>query len=56
MGADDNDLDSVTEADLAEARERWADPRHEPAAPDLFSEPLYGDGLRGDIKILPSPS
>lgn len=40
---------TITEADLAEARARWAGRHHEAAAPDIFSQPVYGDGFRGDL-------
>lgn len=50
--SDERDDDGpVTEADLAAARERWADPEHEPSAPELFSRPAYGPGFRGDVPL-----
>lgn len=41
----------VTEAELTEARERWAGAEHEPAVPELFARPVYGRGFRGDVPI-----
>lgn len=46
-----DDEGAVTEADLAEARERWADKKHESAIGELFSAPVYGKGFRGDVPI-----
>lgn len=48
MSDDDGE---VTEADLREARERWADPAHEPAAKELFARAVTGSGVRGDVRI-----
>lgn len=45
------DDDTVTDDDLKAARERWADAQHEPAVTELFSEPVYGPGFRGDLPI-----
>lgn len=45
------DEDIITEADLAEARERWADPSHESAVDDIFESPVYGKGFRGDNPV-----
>lgn len=46
-----DDDNVITEADLAEARERWADPKHESTVGELFSTPAYGKGFRGDNPI-----
>ncbi len=46
-----DDESEITGEELAEAQARWADPKHEPAAPDIFSSPVYGDGFRGDVPI-----
>lgn len=55
MTNDDSD-DTVTEADLKEAQERWADPKHVPLGTELFSRPVYGDGFRGDVPIEKAPA
>lgn len=47
--------DEVTETDLKEAKERWADPKHEGSVKELFSAPVYGDGFRGDVPIERKP-
>lgn len=48
------DEDIITEADLAEARERWADPSHKSAVDDIFESPVYGKGFRGDNPVIRS--
>lgn len=45
------DDDKVTEADLAEARQRWAGAEHEPVVAELFARPAYGPGFRGDVPL-----
>lgn len=49
--ANEDSADIITEADLKEAHERWADPQHEPGIKELFSKPVYGDGFRGDMPL-----
>lgn len=44
----------VTPEDLAAARERWADPAHEPSIRDLFARPVAGGGIRGDVLADPN--
>lgn len=51
MTDDDDDDGTITEADLKAARERWADPKHQPSAPELFAIPVYADGFRGDVAV-----
>lgn len=51
MIPDDGDDGPVTEADLAAARERWADAQHEPHVRELFSAPVYAPGFRGDLPV-----
>lgn len=52
---DDNDDDAdermVTQADLDEAKARWADPKYQPAVRELFARAVTGNGLRGDVLI-----
>lgn len=48
---DDTDDGEITPDDLAAAAARWADPKHRPAAPELFARPVVGDGFRGDVTV-----
>lgn len=52
---DDLDDEPVTEADLAEARARWADPQHESALIEKFARPVYGNGIRGETALAAEP-
>lgn len=49
-GIDDADS-TVAEADLAEAQKRWAGAEHTPIIPELFAQPVYGPGFRGDMPV-----
>jgi hypothetical protein len=49
---DDTDDDGpVTPEDIAAAKARWADPKHQPDITELFARPVLGNGLRGDVLI-----
>ena len=44
----DDDDGPLTQADLDEAKARWADPSHQPDITELFARPVTGNGVQGD--------
>jgi hypothetical protein len=43
--------EEIENAEREAAIARWADPKHQPSVPELFSRPVYGPGFRGDVPV-----